>query len=312
MNSRQSVAAILLCVIACQWCGPARVCSEELNATQIIAPAGSKHALLICGLSGDAGRRKAFAETITKVHSALVTKLGFPAENVSVLFGDESREELGEHIQSVGVATKQELEGRIQGLREKLEAQDSLWVIAFGHTHYDGENSWLNLPGPDINQLEFARLFAPVRSGQQVFLITVPASGFFIKSLSAERRIVITATEADWETNETEFGSEFARILASPPPIKELDIDQDGLVSLFDLYVVVARNLAQSFRDRELLATEHSLLDDNGDGRGTEVQINFLTTELGGRLRVGDQASTTLPPKSDGQFAKTILLPIGE
>ena len=39
-------------------------------------------------------------------------------------------------------------------------------------------------------------------------------------------------------------GGELARVLASPPPAAEFDVDQDGTPSLFDLYVTVARNLA--------------------------------------------------------------------
>ena len=77
---------------------------------------------------------------------------------------------------------------------------------------------------------------------------------------------MITATETDWETNETEFPHELARVMSAPPEAKEFDIDQDGAITLFDLYVTVVRNLAQSYLERELLATEHPLLDDNGDG----------------------------------------------
>jgi hypothetical protein len=274
------------------------------------ATGGVKRALLICGLSGDAERRKAFAETMTKLHSVLTNKLGFAASDVEVLFGDESKEGTTELIQSAGPATREELEKRAQQLREKLRPEDSLWVMVFGHAHYDGQNSFLNLPGPDLHQLDFAKLFSKIPASQQIFILTTPASGFFIKPLSAKNRIVITATEADWETNETEFPAEFARILSTPPSMKELDVDEDGQISLFDLYITVARGLAQSYRDRELLATEHSLLDDNGDGRGMELQIDYLSTELGGRAKTVRPTLPTLPPKSDGHLAKTILLPI--
>ncbi len=279
-------------------------------ASAPVANSGAKRALLICGLSGGADRHKAFAETVTKVHTVLIAKLGFAATDVEVLFGDESTDADAEPIRSAGRATREELEKRAQLLREKLRPEDALWVIVFGHTHYDGKNSWLNLPGPDMHQIEFAKLFAELPAGQQVFIVTTPTSGFFIKPLSFHNRVVITATEADWETNETEFAGEFARILSSPPAEKELDVDQDGQITLFDLYITVARDLAQSYRDRELLATEHPLLDDNADGRGTEVQIDYLTTDLGGRVKPNQPVVPTLSPKSDGHLAKSIRLSI--
>jgi hypothetical protein len=281
---------------------------EENPSAAAASEAGSKRALLICGLSGDAARHKAYAETVAKVHAALVTKLGFDSGEVHVLFGDEAIGEDPEPIRTASRATREEVGKHIQLLRENSRPDDALWVIVFGHTHYDGRNSWLNLPGPDLHQHEFAKLFADFPAGQQVFLITTPASGFFIKPLSARNRVVISATEADWETNETEFAAEFARILESSPSAKELDVDQDEQVTLFDLYLVTARNLAQSYRDRELLATEHSLLDDNGDGRGTEIQIDFLSTELGGRLKGSQPGLAALAPKSDGHLARSIRL----
>ena len=37
---------------------------------------------------------------------------------------------------------------------------DARSVIVVGHSHYDGKQSWLNLPGPDIHQTDFAKVFA--------------------------------------------------------------------------------------------------------------------------------------------------------
>ena len=89
---------------------------------------------------------------------------------------------------------------------------------------------------------------------------------------------------------------------------ENLDLDKDGRVSLFDLYVTVVRNLAQSYLERELLATEHALLDDDGDGRGTEVQIDFLTVDQGGRLQPNRPVSQPVMTKGDGVLAKTVNL----
>jgi len=272
-------------------------------------PVGARRALIVCGLSGDAPHRKLFVETATKLHEGLVKQLGFAPESVQLLFGDDPQDSDVEPIKSARPSTRVELEKTVIALREQIRPEDVLWVIIVGHSHYDGKHSWLNLPGPDIHHLDFAKLFAEVAAAEQVFFITTPTSGYYIKPLSMKGRVVITATETDWETNETEFPHELARVLSTPPDVKEFDIDADGSLTLFDLYVTVARNLAQSYVERELLATEHPLLDDNGDGRGTEVQIDFLTEEQGGRAKPKKGAATARPSTGDGRIARTISLP---
>ena len=285
----------------------AAVSPDQADAPKEATPAaGMKRGLILCGLSGDAAHHKLYSETVTKLHEGLTKRLGF--SDVQVLFGDESQEADADVIKSADRASREELEKSVTALRAKLQADDSLWVIVVGHSHYDGKHSWLNLPGPDIHQTDFSKLFADLPAREQVFFMTTPTSGYYIKPLSAKGRVVISATETDWETNETEFPHELARILSVPPETKELDIDEDGAISLFDLYVTVARNLAQSYVEWELLATEHPLLDDNGDGRGTEVQIDFLTEEQGGRAKPKKPATSPMNSTGDGRASKSILL----
>lgn len=282
--------------------------SDQKAEGNVQAAAGTKRAMILCGLSGDAAHHKLFSESLDKLHEGLTKQLGFATDNVQLLFGDEAQEADSEFLKSAKRATREELEKSVAELRDKLQPDDALWVFVLGHSHYDGKHSWLNLPGPDIQQIEFAKLFADVTVREQVFFLTTPTSGFFIKPLSAKGRVIITATEVDFETNETEFPHQLARLLSSPPPTKEFDIDNDGAITLFDLYITVVRNLAQSYLDGELLATEHPLLDDNGDGRGTELQIDFLTVEQGGRMKPNKPQPVKLAPSADGSHSKSIRL----
>lgn len=284
--------------------------TDSAESTEPTAAAATRRALIVCGLSGDAAHHKQFAETVTKLHTGLTTQLGFTAENVQLLFGDEPQDDDEELIKSSVRSTREELEKAVAATREKLRPEDALWVIVLGHSHYDARHSWLNLPGPDIQQTDFAKLFTGLVAAEQVFILTMPTSGFYIKPLSAKGRVVITATEADWETNETEFPQQLTTTLGALPPEKEFDIDQDGAITVFDLYITVTRNLAQSYVERELLATEHPLLDDNGDSRGTEVQIDYLTVDQGGRVKPNKATLRPSSPTADGALAKTIKLPL--
>ena len=91
-----------------------------------------------------------------------------------------------------------------------------------------------------------------------------------------------------------------AEVLSEPPTMEEFDMDSDGKPTLLDFYLTLTRNIAQRYVDANLLATEHSVLDDNGDGRGLEIQIDYLTVEQGGREHSEDEPLPKIRPNSDG------------
>jgi hypothetical protein len=63
------------------------------------------------------------------------------------------------------------------------------------------------------------------------------------------------------------------------PAGDEHDVDKDGVLSLLDLYLAVALDVAKRYSEEELLATEHAQLDDNGDGRASELQAQYYVEE---------------------------------
>jgi hypothetical protein len=46
-------------------------------------------------------------------------------------------------------------------------------------------------------------------------------------------------------------------------------VDKDGQVSLLEAYLTACRDLDEYYKQEARLATEHALVDDNGDGLGT-------------------------------------------
>src|SRR5262245_41080265 len=225
-----------------------------------LQPAGTKRALIICGHPGDKEHRQPFAESVEKIRGALIEYYGFAEPDVRVQFGGQIAEGEGPVLTGVrGGATREEVETEVAELRAALKPEDSVWVIVIGHAHYDGKHSHFNLPGPDINEQEFGKMFAGLEAREQVFFIGIPASGFFIKPLSAKGRVVITATEADLEVNETLFPLSLAEVLDAPPEPSEFDVDHDGNRTLYDFYIALARNVAKRYAEEGPLATEHSL-----------------------------------------------------
>jgi hypothetical protein len=271
------------------------------------ATVGTRRALIVCGLPGDDDHRKLFAETVEKLYKALTERYGFAASEVLVRFGAEKVSGDGPALAGArGLSNKEGIAADVDELRKRLDAQDTLWVIVLGHCHYDGRHSHLNIPGPDLDEQEFAKLFEGLKAREQLFCITTSASGFFMKPLAASGRIVITATEPDLEVNETLFPLALADSLAAPP--EGIDRDKDGKISVLELYLAVVTNVMKRYADAENLATEHARLDDNADGRGTELQDSYLPPELGGRAGKAGAPAPNIGPKDDGNLASKISI----
>ncbi len=269
--------------------------------------AGTRRALIFCGHPGDAGHEESYAAVLEALTTTLTSRLRFPAGQVLVWHGTKPQE-AKRPSQGVcrGPATWEAIQAGARELREKLKPEDTLWVFVIGHAHFDGRRVFFNLPGPDADAEQFGKLFQGLVARQQVFFITTPASGYAIKFLFQKDRVVITATEADREVNATIFPLMLAEVLSTPPAAKEFDADGDGRITLLDLYLTVSRGVLLAYAEAKNIPTEHALLDDNGDGRGTEVQLDYLEEELGGRRRAGPPPA--VKEGHDGALAATIDL----
>jgi len=302
-SSAAMLAAVTEARVAVADVPVAGVAGEDLGSRSAV-DVGVRRALILCGHPGTDEYRKTYRRSIEQIYGALTRQWKFSAERVWIRCGTELD---ASNDRSRGPATRAAIAADVEQLKKTLGPSDALWVFVIGHSHFDGRNVYLNLPGPDMNQSDFGKLFKNVRCRQQVFFITVPASGFFIRDLSAPGRVVITATEADAETNEARFHTHLAALLHAPPAKLTFDRDKDGRMTLLDLYLLVVRRVMSDYHDGNLIPTEHALLDDNGDGRGTELQLDDLEPELGGRpLRRPLQVVTRVP--NDGALAASILL----
>lgn len=300
MNCRNCLRLVALLVAAA---AAANAPGQEPGAA---AATGTRRALVICGLAGDADHRKLFGDSLELIYTGLAGH-GFTSENIHLLWGDEPADKDGPAIKaSRGISSRETIAKAAGELQAAIQPGDALWVIVLGHAHYDGRYSWLNVAGDDLHHLDFGRLFEEIRCREQVFFITTPVSGYYHKPLAMPGRIVITATEPDLEVNETLYPHKLARALSGTISYGEMEMDRDGHLTLLDLYLWIARDTAQEYMTGMLLATEHALIDDNGDGRGTEVQIDYLSEELGGRLRASDEPPAR--PRGDGLLARQISL----
>ena len=154
-------------------------------------------------------------------------------------------------------------------LKEALDLEpkagsEPLWLVLIGHGTFDGKEARFNLRGPDVSATELARWLQPFHR-PLALINTGSASAPFINKLSATNRVVVTATRSGHEQNFTRFGQYLAEAIANP----QADLDKDGQVSLLEAFLMASRQAAEFYKLEGRLATEHALLDDNGDGLGT-------------------------------------------
>lgn len=148
-----------------------------------------------------------------------------------------------------------------------LEEDGELWVILLGHGTFDGRDAKFNVRGADFSAAELDEWLAPKKEGV-VVVNTASSSGPFLGRLSGPGRVVVTATKSGEEVFLTQFGRLFAEALGDEEGERS-DLDGDGQVSLLELFLTASRGVEDYYLERGLLATEHALLDDNGDKKGT-------------------------------------------
>lgn len=150
-------------------------------------------------------------------------------------------------------------------LSRAAESQnDEFWLVLIGHGTFDGKEPRFNLRGPDLTATDLADWLKPIR--RPIAIINCASgSGAFLAKLSATNRVVITATRSGYEQNFARFGGYISRAIAD----SHADLDKDGQTSLLEAYLTASRQVADFYKTEGRLATEHPLLDDNGDGLGT-------------------------------------------
>lgn len=252
-----------MCLLLTSACAQVTKAPTEAQAatTQTATPAPksipdpSKFALIIAGIGGEEEYVTKFAKWSGELKTTLLDKLGFAQENL--IFLSESTEPK---------ATAAEVRKAFTTLRSNCKPDHTVFIFMIGHGSFDGKEAKFNLMGPDINANEYAAMIKALPARQVVVINMATASGEFIKPLSAPGHITITATRSGMETNATHFANYFVPALSS----KDADADQNNRISVLEAFNYTTLQLEKFYKEQNRLVTEHALLDDNGDGKGSE------------------------------------------
>ena len=243
--------------------------------------------LIVVGLAGDPEHGKTFhrwGNTLAESSE----RLGVTSDRLIYLV-DQPME--GDARVS-GKATREEITKALQRFATAAGPEDIVFVTLIGHGSFDGRSAKVNLPGPDMGPAEFDALLRKLPTKQIVFVNTASASGPFVEELSAPGRTIVSSTRSGAEHYTALFGGFFVDALNSPGA----DADKNRRISVLEAFQFATAEVARAYEREGLLATEHALLDDDGDKKGSgEPSATGTDGKVAAVLSLGDAGDSGLP-----------------
>ncbi len=243
--------------------------------------------LIVVGLGGDAETAKTFHRWgNTLVESS--QRLGVPPERLIHLVGEPVEGDVGVS----GRSTRDEVTKALTKFAAEAGPEDLVFITLIGHGQWDGRAAKFNMPGPDMGPEEFEPLLKKIRSKQIVLVNTASSSGPFLEALSGPGRTLVSATRSGAEHYTTLFGGFFVDALNSPTA----DADKNKRISVLEAFQFAKAEVTRAYEREGLLATEHPLLDDDGDKKGSaDPTPTGADGKIAAVLSLGDASDDGLP-----------------
>jgi hypothetical protein len=231
----------------------------------IVAPlsAQSTHALIVTSASGEEQFKEQFWDWGTRFERVLTEQMRVPKNDVLFLFEDPSK---GPSL-VFGKSTKSELTRAVEELGTDVKEGDLVLIVLLGHGSYDGTSYKFNLVGPDITAADLRQILDRFSRQQVVLVAATPCSGGLTQALAGKNRVIISATKSELEYNQTVFGGFFVEAFEN----RAADADKNGRVSMLEAYLYSRKKVEDYYEERQRLATEHPLLEDDGNGRASSL-----------------------------------------
>ena len=248
---------------------------SEISSAAPAAPADRPEVLLIVGASGTdeyGSNFKTWAErwqAAATAAAASFTWIGPGSPSTTSIAPSPTAENTpATATQTPAQPTDLELIKSALRTASSVTTSQPLWIIYIGHGTFDQKTAALNLRGPDLTDAEFAELLKPT-SRPLITAVCASCSAPFINALSAPGRIIISATKDGNQLQYSRFGDAFSQAIGN----LDADGDRDGQTSLLEAWLFASRRTAEFYKTEGRLASEHSLLEDNGDSRGVRSEL---------------------------------------
>ena len=255
------------------------------------------HALIVVGLGGNADYRDRFHNQAVALREAFTSKHGMLTEHVTYL--GERPESAPEVV--TDNSTRDNVLSYLSKIAQQMGSSDRLLVILIGHGTSDQAEARFNVTGPDLAPSDLQMALTGFPTQTLALVHTGSASGGFLEPLSGPNRIIITATRTQRERNATEFAQFFVEAITG----ESADLDKDERVSLLEAYQYAREEVIRFYEDENEILTEHAVLDDNGDGTGSEeVGLNEPDGSLAAGFQLGGISVTEEEINQDPELAR--------
>lgn len=233
------------------------------------AQANAQHVIL-CGSGGEAEYTPKFREWGTRLKAVLTKQLGAAPDRVTLLMEPETDSPPPDTATSL-----ENIEALFRRLISTTTSDDDVYVYLIGHGSYLNSESKFQIPGPDLTAAGLDAMLAELPARRTVIIAGTSSSAGFINALSGPNRVICSATKSTSEINATEFMRFFIEALEDG----SADRDRDERISVLEACEQAAALTASWYSSETLIATEHAILDDNGDSLGTRLPIDPTLNE---------------------------------
>lgn len=251
----------------------------------------TRYAIIICGSGGMETYQQKFFDWGTRLKQVCHERFRIDDENIILLTEKDNTDE------PLATSNLESIDAAFAQFKQAATPDDELFVFLIGHGTYILKQSKFHIPGPDLSAHHLKELLDEFPAQIQVIVNASSSSAGFINVLSDPQRIICTATKSIDEKNATEFMEFFLQGLEQ----NQADVNYDQRISLLEAIRYSAFETLSWYNKNGLIATEHALIDDNGDGLGVRLIENENNQN-------GEEETKDPQPHADGNRSAQIIL----
>ncbi len=226
---------------------------------------GKTYVLIISGINKDTENKISRYRIITGLQSYLLNNTEVSYETLKVLTSDDVGNNNAKSSQWTNIQKV------MSDFESVIKPEDKFIFYYTGQANVVNQQLRFNLPGQDVTQTQLGELIKKINSSSILILLDCPASGLAVKELSSKGRIIICSC-----TDEQRFSTKFGEYFVSAFSKTETDIDNDGRISILEVFIATSKNVNDWYQKEKLLVTETPVLDDNGDGKASKEPWRYM------------------------------------
>lgn len=244
--------------------------------------------VIVSGSGGTPEFDKRFTDWTGRLVRALRDKMGVAPDRIRTLVST------ADVPTTATAASLDSIHQALTAAGERINPErGDLTLVLIGHGSYLRRETKFQIPGPDLSAAQLAGWLGEAKARRTILVNATSASAGFVNALSGPDRIICSATKSVEEHNATRFMEGLLKAMEE----NSADMNRDERVSVLELCRQGAALTDAAYREAGLIATEHAILDDNGDGLGSRL------ADLAGAPTGGSEAGAELDKRLDGALA---------